>query len=113
VPSFAPATNLTNTTEVCRNRSTWKNICAECYLYESRGIGWGVGRDNFYIEKKGLIERELEKCAKASPMEYPSYAELGRRVRIPTQGPGNLFLTQSPTKLMRKNGPIRFSVDGC
>jgi len=40
-----------------------------------------------YLEKKGFIERELERCARASLMEYPTYSELGRRVGIPTQGP--------------------------
>jgi hypothetical protein len=38
-------------------------------------------------EKKGLIERELLRCATAKPMERPTYTEFGLRVGIPKQGP--------------------------
>jgi hypothetical protein len=40
-----------------------------------------------YMEKRGLIERELEKCARAIPMERPTYTEFGARVGIPPRGP--------------------------
>jgi hypothetical protein len=40
-----------------------------------------------YLEKRGAIERELERCARASPMERPTYTQLGARVGIPPQGP--------------------------
>jgi hypothetical protein len=40
-----------------------------------------------YIEKRGLIEREFAKCARAKPMERPTYTQFGERVGIPPQGP--------------------------
>ena len=40
-----------------------------------------------YMAKRGLIERELERCARATPMERPTYSELGARVGIPPRGP--------------------------
>jgi hypothetical protein len=40
-----------------------------------------------YMEKRGLIERELVRCATAKPMERPTYTEFGVRVGIPKQGP--------------------------
>jgi hypothetical protein len=40
-----------------------------------------------YIEKRRLIERELERCARATPMERPTYAEFAARVGIPPRGP--------------------------
>jgi hypothetical protein len=39
------------------------------------------------IEKRGLIERDLLRCAAAKPMERPTYTEFGGRVGIPPQGP--------------------------
>jgi hypothetical protein len=40
-----------------------------------------------FMEKRGLIERELLRCATVKPMERPTYTELGQRVGIPTRGP--------------------------
>jgi hypothetical protein len=40
-----------------------------------------------YMEKRGLIERELERCARATPMQRPTYTEFGARVGIPPRGP--------------------------
>jgi len=39
------------------------------------------------MEKRGLIERELLRCATTKPMERPTYTEFGARVGIPPQGP--------------------------
>jgi hypothetical protein len=59
-----------------------------------------------YMEKRGLIERELEKCARAIPMERPTYTEFGARVGIPPRAPGSLFSIQSPTMLTRQGSLI-------
>jgi hypothetical protein len=40
-----------------------------------------------YLEKKDLIRSELLKCARATPMEFPTYSEFAPRVGMPTQGP--------------------------
>jgi hypothetical protein len=40
-----------------------------------------------YMEKRGLIERELERCARATPMQRPTYTEFGARVGIPPREP--------------------------
>jgi hypothetical protein len=46
-----------------------------------------VAMQERYMEKRGLIERELLRCATAKPMERPTYTEFGARVGIPPQGP--------------------------
>jgi len=58
-----------------------------------------------YIEKKGLIERELEKCARAAPIEYPTYADFGRRVGIPAQGPWQPVLDAIADEADKGNRP--------
>jgi hypothetical protein len=40
-----------------------------------------------HMEKKEAIERELERCARATPMRRPTYTELGRAVGMPPMGP--------------------------
>ena len=40
-----------------------------------------------YIHKKGVIERELERCANTKPITQPTYTQLGSVVGIPPQGP--------------------------
>jgi hypothetical protein len=40
-----------------------------------------------YFDRKEAIRKELIRCATATPMERPTYTELGRRVGIPPQGP--------------------------
>jgi hypothetical protein len=45
-----------------------------------------------YLEKKEVIRNELLRRAKANPMQRPTYAELGKAVGIPTQGPWRAVL---------------------
>jgi len=45
-----------------------------------------------YMDKKTMIQRELIKCATASPMEFPTYGAFGPRVGIPTRGPWKRIL---------------------
>ena len=58
-----------------------------------------------YIEKKGLIERELERCARASPIEHPTYTELGKRVGIPARGPWQPVLDAIADEADREKRP--------
>jgi hypothetical protein len=45
-----------------------------------------------YLEKKELIRNELLRCARAIPMQRPTYTELGKAVGIPKQGPWQTVL---------------------
>jgi hypothetical protein len=58
-----------------------------------------------YMEKRGLIERELLRCATAKPMERPTYTELGQRVGIPTRGPWQSVLDAISNDADKANEP--------
>jgi hypothetical protein len=58
-----------------------------------------------YMEKRGLIERELLRCATAKPMERPTYTELGQRVGIPTRGPWQPVLDAIANDADKANEP--------
>jgi hypothetical protein len=64
-----------------------------------------------YLHKKDLIRNELLKCARASPMEFPTCTIFGRRVGIPAQGPWESVLDQiSREQTSRGQSDITFLI---
>jgi hypothetical protein len=70
------------------------------------------------MEKREVIEKELERCARSVPMERPTYTELGLKVGIPKQGPWQPVLDAIANDADATGEPdltflIRNAVTGC